>query len=177
MATIFYTIIPELTALPNRKYAITSPLLFLFSFSFFFLFSSSNTSRYGAMVHIFCRTTAEWKPSFFYRSGAAWSCLGVVLSVADTAESRLQNMAKYVASCFWLLFRLQSSVFVVLWCHRCTGGTPIALDRFNQTRFKLQCFLWRAPSLVEPCCYCCRCVTLILQCSHPTQPDLDSGEA
>ena len=100
-----------------------------------------------------CRTAVEWKPSFFYRSGAAWSRLGVVLSMADTAESRLQNMAKYVASRFRLLFRLQNTVFVAVRRHGCVGGTPIALDRFNQTRFKLQCFLWRAPSLVEPCRY------------------------
>ena len=72
-----------------------------------------------------CRTAAEWKPSFFYRSGAAWSRLGVVLLVADTAESHLQNMAKYVASRFWLLFRLQNTVFVAVWRHGCVGGTPI----------------------------------------------------
>ena len=46
-----------------------------------------------------CKTTAEWKPSFFYRSGApAWTCLGVVLSMADTEASRLQNTGKYVAT-------------------------------------------------------------------------------
>ena len=60
-------------------------------------------------------------------------------------------MAKYVArSCFRLLFRLQNTVFVAVWRHGCVGGTPIALDRFDRTRFELQCFLWRAPSLVEP---------------------------
>ena len=70
---------------------------------------------------------------------------------ADTVESHLQStMAKYVASLFLLLFRLQNTVLVAVRCHGCVGGTPIALDRFDRTRLKLQCFLWGAPSLVEP---------------------------
>ena len=108
-----------------------------------------------------CRTAAKCKPSFFYCNRAAWSRLEVVLSVADTTESRLQNMANYVASLLRLLFWLQSTVFVVVRCHACVSGTSIALDRFDWTRFKLQCFLRGAPSLVEPCRYryryCCRC--------------------
>ncbi len=77
--------------------------------------------------------------------------------MADTAESRLQNMAKYVASRFRLLFRLQGTVLGAFRSHGCVGGTPIALDRFDGTRFKLQCFLWGAPSLVEPSCRRYRC--------------------
>ena len=93
---------------------------------------------------------SRMKVSILFRSGALCSRLGVVLSMADTTESHLENMAKYVASRFWLLFQRQESALVAVRCHGCVGGTPIALDRFDRTRLKLQCFLWGAPSLVEP---------------------------